>query len=88
MAEAEEIQKLLKSGGFIIGTNRTIKYLKSGRISRVYVSSNCPQDIRNDMKYYGELSETPIIELDQTNEELGNICKKPFYVSVLSVLKE
>ncbi len=87
MAEAEEITKLLKSKNFIIGTNRTIKYLKLGKLSRVYVSSNCPKNVREDIDYYGGLSKTPIIELNQTNEELGTLCKKPFFVSVLSVLK-
>ena len=87
MAEVDEIKKLIGSKNLIVGTGRTLKYLKSGKISRVYVSSNCPDGIRADLKYYGELSATPILELDQTNEELGTICKKPFFISVLSVIK-
>ena len=87
MAELDEITKLLKSKSLVIGTSRTLKYLKTGKLSRVFISSNCPQKIRADLEYYGGLSETPIIELEQTNEKLGAACKKPFFISVLSVLK-
>lgn len=87
MAEIDEIKKLLKSKSLIIGTERTVKSLKIGKLSRVYVSANCPKEVKEDLKYYGELSATPIIELEQTNEEIGTLCKKPFLISVLSVLK-
>ena len=87
MAEIDEIRKLLKSKNLIIGTERTVKCLKTGKLSRAYLSSNCPKNIREDLKYYGELSNTPIIELEQTNEEIGTLCKKPFLISVLSVRK-
>lgn len=87
MVDISEVKKLLKSKNLIIGTQRTVKYLKLGKLSRVYISSNCPIEVKNDLAYYGELSETPILELEQTNEELGAICKKSFFISVLSVLK-
>jgi len=87
MAEIDEIRKLLKSKSLIIGTERTVKNLKIGKVSRAYVSSNCPDSVKDDLKYYGGLSQTPIIELEQTNEEIGTLCKKPFLISVLSVLK-
>ncbi len=87
MADTEDIKKLLKSKNLVVGTGKTVKYLKVGKLSKVYVSSNCPADIKEDLKYYGELAQTPIIELEQTNEEIGTLCKKPFFISVLSVLK-
>jgi len=87
MADIDDIKKLLKSKNFVIGTARTVKYLKIGKLSKVYVSSNCPSVIKEDLKYYGDLSQTQIFELEQTNEELGTLCKKPFFISVLSVLK-
>jgi len=87
MAEIDEIKKLLKSKSLVIGTERTVKYLKTGKLSRVYCSSNCPQEVKDDLKYYGQLSNTPIINLEQANDEVGVVCKKPFLISVLSVLK-
>ena len=87
MADTEDIKKLLKSKNLVVGTGKTVKYIKTGKLSKVYVSSNCPAGVKEDLKYYGELAQTPIIELEQTNEEIGTLCKKPFFISVLSVLK-
>jgi large subunit ribosomal protein L30e len=87
MAEIDDIKKLLKSKNLILGTERTLKNLRIGKLSKVYCSSNCPGQLKADLKYYGELSNTPIIELEQTNEEIGILCKKPFFISVLSVAK-
>lgn len=87
MADIDDIKKILKSKTLIVGTSRTVKYLKVGKLSKVYFSSNCPTSIKEDLKYYGDLSQTPVVELEQTNEELGTLCKKPFFISVLSVLK-
>jgi len=87
MAEIDDIKKLLKSKNLVIGTQRTMRYLKTGKLSKVYISSNCPAEIKEDIKYYSELSSTPVVELEQSNEEIGILCKKPFFISVLSVLK-
>lgn len=87
MASLDDIKKLLKSKKLLIGTGRTIKKLKLGQLSKVYISSNCPKNIREDLKYYGGLSGTEILELEETNEDLGIACKKPFFISVVSILK-
>lgn len=83
----EEVQKKLKTKDIIIGTDRTIRHLKLGQLAKVFISKNCSNVIKEDINYYGNLSNIPIEELDQTNEELGVICKKPFYISVLSIKK-
>jgi len=87
MAAIDDIKKLLKTNKLVIGTEKTIKKLKTGKLSKVYVSSNCPKNIREDLKYYGELSATEIIDLEETNEDIGLACKKPFFISVVSVTK-
>ena len=84
---ATEIKKMLKAGNFIIGTERTIKNLKLGRVQKVLVSSNCPVGVENDINYYAGLSGAETHKLDYPNDELSIICKKPFYISVLAFLK-
>ena len=42
---------------------------------------------KKDLKKYCGLSGANCIELKQSNEELGALCKKPFSVSVVSVVK-
>jgi large subunit ribosomal protein L30e len=79
----ENLKKLLKEGKVIIGTNQVMKNLKLGRLKEVYLSSNCPKNTVEDIKYYSKLNNVKINELKEDNEQLGIICKKPFSISVL-----
>lgn len=85
--DASEIKKMLKSGSLVIGTERTVKSLKLGRVQKVLVSSNCPAGVEKDIAYYSGLSGAEIHKLDYPNDELSVICKKPFSISVLALLK-
>ena len=82
-----EIKKFLKSKSLVIGTEKTLKNLKLGKIDKVILSSNCPDKVMQDLSYYAGLSKAETIKVPYLNEELGVICKKPFSISVLSILK-
>ncbi|MBI2657318.1 ribosomal L7Ae/L30e/S12e/Gadd45 family protein [Candidatus Woesearchaeota archaeon] len=84
---ATEIKKMIKTGNFIIGTGKTLKSLKLGRVQKVLVSSNCPPRVEKDIAYYSGLSGAEVHKLDYPNDELSVICKKPFAISVLAFLK-
>ncbi len=82
-----EIKKLIKAKNLVIGAERTIKNLKLGRVEKVIISSNCAENVVDDINYYAGLSKAETIKIDYPNNELGVICKKPFSISVLSILK-
>ena len=82
-----DIKKLLKEKNVVIGTERTIKNLKLGKVEKLIISSNCSEKTVEDITYYAGLSNAETIKVDYSNEELGVICKKPFSISVLAVLK-
>ena len=82
-----EIKKMVKSGGIVIGTERAVRSLKLGKIQKVFLSSNCPAKVERDINYYAGLSGAEAHKLDYQNDELGVICKKPFSISVLALLK-
>ena len=82
-----EIKKMIKSGNVVIGTERTIKSLKLGKVQKVLVSSNCPNSVENNINYYSGLSGAEVHKLEYPNDELSVICKKPFSISVLAFLK-
>ena len=82
-----ELRKLLKGKGLIIGSERTLKNLRLGKISRVYISSNCALETKDSIEHYSKLSKAEVIKLKYPNDELGILCKKPFSISVLSVMK-
>lgn len=87
MSDIEEIRKNLKSEKLIIGAEETIKALKHGKLSKVYLASNCSPVIRSDIEHYTKLGGTELVNLDMPNDELGVACRKTFSISVLSMLK-
>lgn len=88
MVQFEDIRKgLIPKEKIVIGSKRTIKYLKLGKIEKVFISKNAPEDFKKDIIYYAKLGNVEVEELNYTNEEVGNLLKKPFKVSVISILK-
>lgn len=83
----KEIKKLLKSKNLIIGRDRTLKNLRVGKIKKVFVAGNCPESVKKDIIYYSKFDNVEYVELAYPNEDLGVMCKKPFSISVISVLK-
>lgn len=81
----DEIKKILKSEKVVIGTDRTLKLLKNSNVESVFLSSNCPENVKRDIGYYAKLAKTPVIALNQPSDELGILCKKPYHVSVLCI---
>ena len=81
--ELKELKTKLQENKVIIGTDRVLKGLKSKSLSKVFLASNAPEKIREDVQYYAKLAETSVLELDLDNEELGLFCKKNFMIVVL-----
>lgn len=82
-----QIKKLIKEEKIIIGTERTFKSLKLGKISKVLISSNCPASVEKSVLHYSGLSGAEAVKIKYANDELGVICKKPFSISIMGVLK-
>ncbi len=78
----ENLKKALKEKNLIIGTDRTLKELKKGKAKEVFVSRNCPADLKKQVTKYGEISGVKVTQLKETNEEIGSICKKPFSINL------
>ena len=83
--DQEELRNVLKSNRAVIGATLTLKRLKLGEIEKVIVTKNCPQQIKRDLRAH--CADAEFVELPQTNQQLGIICKKPYAISVLSVTR-
>ena len=81
----KDLKEALKDSKAIIGAKRTLKLLKLGRLKKVYVASNCPKDIEDDVHHYSKISNIEVINLKENNEEIGVLCKKSFFISVLGI---
>ncbi len=83
----KEIKKLLKSKEIVIGFERTVRNLRNGSVKKVFVASNCSEKARDDVERYCRIGGAEFVELGYPDEELGVVCKKPFSISVISILK-
>ena len=81
----KEIRKGIELKKAIIGTERVIKGLKKGEVSKIFLSSNCPNDVKETIQHYSNIAKKPVVELEQPNDELGILCKKQFSISVIGL---
>ena len=86
--DLEEIKKVLKTGNFIIGADRGLKNLKLGNAEKIFLASNCKEETKEDIERLAKLCKAEIIVLNMPNDELSTLCKKPFAISMLSVVKK
>jgi large subunit ribosomal protein L30e len=82
-----ELRKLIKEKKLLVGTDRTLKALKLGNIEKVFMAANCADKLKDDIKHYSKLSKASVSQLRYPNDELGILCKKPYSISVLGLLK-
>lgn len=78
----DKLRKAIAAKKFKVGTEETIKALKSGEAKEVYVSSNCPDELKERVKKYVDTVGGSFNQLKVNNEELGVICKKPFSINM------
>jgi len=83
----DEIKKLLGSENLILGTDRTMKELRNGNLVKIFLASNADKKIVEDIEHFKKMAEFEVINLKETNEELGTICKKPFSIAVIGLKK-
>lgn len=83
-----EIKKLLKEERLVIGADETMKGLRTGRFEKVYLASNCSERLREDIGHHAGIAGVEVVDTGIVNDELGDICKKPFSIAVMGLLKE
>ncbi|MBW3011865.1 ribosomal L7Ae/L30e/S12e/Gadd45 family protein [Candidatus Woesearchaeota archaeon] len=86
MSEIDIIRKRVEKGDVTLGTKETLLNLKLGNLEAVYITSNCPKSVLEDIKQ--SAGSTKLVELQVTNQELGVLCKKPFFISIMGFLKQ
>jgi len=82
----KELVNALKTGTVVLGSRKTLRYLKTGRAKAVIVAVNAPPELRSDIVYYARLGGVPVYVYPGTSVELGAVCGKPFTVASLAIL--
>ncbi len=67
------------------GSRVALKQLKKKNVEKIYVTLDCPSEI--EQKLEANKNGAIITKLDVTKEMLKELCKVPFNVSVVTILK-
>jgi large subunit ribosomal protein L30e len=82
----EDLRKLLAAEKLVLGTEDVLKLLRKGKLQRVVVASNCNERMKDDFSRYCEMAGVECLEIAQSSDEVGVLCRKPFAISVIGVL--
>ena len=82
--DMKDLKAKLQDGKTVIGKERVLKNLREKNLAKVFLASNCPTDLKDDLVNFARMAKVPIIELSLNNEELGLFCKKNFFIAVLA----
>ena len=80
-----ELRMALNTGRVHLGTKIAMRELRRGRAKIAILSSNCPDQTRDEIETHGRLSNIPVLEHQKDSIDLGVLCGKPFPVSVIVI---
>jgi large subunit ribosomal protein L30e len=81
------IRGAVESGNIILGTKQCLNTIQTGKAKFFVVASNCEETSLEDLTRYASFSGAEIHSFDGSSIELGEVCGKPFVVSMLAVLE-
>jgi len=84
----EDLRSALKENKVILGSKRTIKHLKIGKVKMIVIANNCPENVKKDLEHYIKLTGVKLEIFDGTAKQLGIVCGKPFSIATLAILSE
>lgn len=84
---AEHMLEALKEKGLVIGNEAVLRNLRIGGLKEVFLAANCPELMKQKIKLHADFAKVPVLELEQTSEEMGALCKKPFAIAVAAIKK-
>ncbi len=79
------LASVCKSGKVSFGANTALQNAKTGKAKMIVLATNCPQDIKEQIEYYGEISKVPVITYKGGSMDLAEVCGKLFIISAMSI---
>ena len=83
--ELSLLKKSLNEGKVVKGSDEVLKLLRQGKIKKIYLASNAPEKVVEDINNLTKLNKVVVVKLKKPSDELGVFCKKPFSIAVLGV---
>ncbi len=82
----DEIRTALKAEKIMFGEERVIKSLKKKELSKVVLSKNVADSVKEDIERYASIADIPLEQVNMHNEDLGVFCKRKHFVSVIGLI--
>lgn len=84
-SQIDEVRAVLKEGHMVIGSKQTLALLREKKLKKVFLAANAPAALVQNVTHYSAITGVQVVPLQQSNEELGTLFKKPFSISVIGV---
>ncbi len=79
------IASAVKTGKVSFGANSALQNAKTGKAKLIILAANCPQNIKEQVEYYGKISKVPVMTYKGAAMDLATVCNKLFIISALSI---
>jgi len=83
----KELRRAVDTGQVRFGLNQAMKSIMQGRALMAIASSNAERYSKEKVEQLCKTAEVPFYCLQETGQEMGSICGKPFVVSFACVEK-
>ena len=80
------IRIAVDTGKVSYGADSAKQALLNKQAKLVIMANNTPQDIKEDINRYAEISEVPILEFPGSSLDLGAVCGRPHFVAALTIM--
>lgn len=81
-----ELGVAVKTGKLVLGYNKVVDLLYTGKPKLVIMSETTPKAVRESVIYYSQIAGVKCLKTKMTSYELGSSCGKPFPVSSIAVI--
>lgn len=81
----QELRMAINTGRVHLGSKVAVREIRRGRARMAILSSNCPDQVRDNIENFGKLSEIPVLLHQKDSMDLGILCGKPFPVSTIVI---
>ena len=79
------IAAVVKTGKVSFGANSALQNAKTGKAKMIILAANCPKNIKEQVEYYGKISNVPVLMYKGASMDLAAVCNKLFIISALSI---
>lgn len=87
-ARLDDLKSALAKGNVLFGGRSVLKALKAGDPKIVFIASNCPDSIKQDIISCARISGANVETFEGTAKQMGIFCGKPFAIASLAVRAE